>query len=274
MVSRLVTPPPTTDIKTPGAPRLGSFNDEYEPYGPRKSGRLANRHSQRTPSPEPGNYNLRGSNKSSPASQKKSDSSGSPPLTIAKKRVSTISAVDGSRRVSGALTEESTASAAEALGLSHKKDGDRKRSHHPSTACRNDSMLPTPVKTPHKSPKKASPAAMNAVSRRLFTEGVRPASIDDAMPSPKRARSAYSSLGLDGYSGRDGPPIEIYTDWSARIPEVDLSPDNPFYGPGMTSHNPVNDPVKKPTGKVTIPGEGEISAEEAYKRKDGMVMVL
>jgi hypothetical protein len=81
-------------------------------------------------------------------------------------------------------------------------------------------------------------------------------------------------LGLNGYNGRDDAPIEIYTDWSARVPEEDLSPNNPFWGPGMATHDPFNDPVKKPTGNVLVPGEGEISAEEAYKREDGAVYVL
>jgi hypothetical protein len=42
----------------------------------------------------------------------------------------------------------------------------------------------------------------------------------------------------------------------------------------MATHDPFNDPVKKPTGNVLVPGEGEISAEEAYKREDGAVYVL
>jgi hypothetical protein len=78
----------------------------------------------------------------------------SPPLTVAKKRATVVSGARDSRRISGALTEESTASAAASLGLSPKEDGRPKASNRPSTAYRNGSMLPTPVKTPQKSPKK------------------------------------------------------------------------------------------------------------------------
>jgi hypothetical protein len=194
----------------------------------------------------------------------------SPPLTLAKKRTSVISSARDSRRVSGALTEESTASAAAALGLSPKQDDGQKASHHPSTAYRNGSMLPTPVKTPQKSPKKSSPA-ITTIARKLF---VRPASAEDAMPSPKRARKPYSGFSLDSFNAEEvATPIEIYTDSSERVPEVDLSADNPFYGPGSMRSS---DPVKKSTrrGKVTIPGEGEMPVEEAEARQDGLVYVL
>lgn len=273
MVSRPVTPPPRTDLKTPGAPRLGGFDDDFVPYGPRKSGRLANHQSQRsaqTPSPDLTTHNLHGSINPSPDSQK-TDSSSYSQFTVAKKRTSAKSAVSDSRRVSGALTAESTASAAEALGLIPKKDENQKPFYRPSTVYRNGNMLPTPAKTPQKSPKKASPA-MSSVARKL--QFPRLASADEAMPSPKPGRSSCSSLGLDAYSGRDEGPINIYTDWSARVPEVDNSPNNPFLGPGMASHDPFNDPAKKPTGTVTVRGVGEIPTEEALKREDGMVLNL
>lgn len=263
MVSGLVTPPPRTEIKTPGAPRLGSFKDDYQPFSPRKSSRISQRSqlNTKTPSPEPISQDA------NTAPSGMVISHGSPPPSVTKKRVPTTSVAGDGRRVSSALTGERTASAAEALGLTPKKHDDRK-TYHSSTTYRNGSMLPTPVKTPQKSPKKES-AAINTIARKLFE---RPASIDDVMPSPKPRK--YPSLGLNGYSGIDeSEPIQIYTDWSARVPEVDLSPDNPFYGPGMVSH----DPVKKPTkggGKVTVPGEGEITVDEAYKREDGMVYML
>jgi len=194
----------------------------------------------------------------------------SPPLIIAKKRATVISGARDSRRVSGALTEESTASAAAALGFSPKQDDGPKASRHSSTAYRNDSMLPTPVKTPQKSPKKSSPA-INTIARKLF---VRPASAEDAMPSPKKARKSYSGYSLDSFNAEEeAAPIEIYTDSSERVPEADLSADNPFYGPGSMRSS---DPVKKTTrrGKVTIPGEGEVPVEEAEARQDGIVYAL
>jgi hypothetical protein len=94
------------------------------------------------------------------------------------------------------------------------------------------------------------------------------------MPSPKKARKTYSGLPLDSFNAEEETaPIEIYTDSSERIPEVDLSADNPFYGPGSMKSS---DPVKKITrrGRVTIPGEGEIPVEEAEARQDGIVYIL
>jgi hypothetical protein len=280
MANRLTTPPPRSGIKTPPAPKHGSFEDDRELYSPRKSSRISSQRAQRaaaTPPPKLSNHNSRGSGHSSPASHKKRVASNgmavdhdSPPLTITKKRAAVISGARDSRRVSGALTEESTASAATALGLSPEEDDGPKASHHPSTAYRNGSMLPTPVKTPQKSPKKSSPA-INSIARQLF---VRPASAEDAMPSQKKARKTYSGFSLDSFNaGEEAAPIEIYTDSSERIPEVDLSADNPFYGPGSMRSS---DPVKKSTrrGKVTIPGEGEVPVEEAEARQDGIVYVL
>jgi hypothetical protein len=278
MVNRMTTPPPRSAIKTPPAPKHGSFEDDYDAYSPRKSSRISSKRAQRaaaTPSPDLSSHIVRGStNSSSPSSRKKKVASAgkndSPPLTVAKKRATSASGVFDNRRVSGALTEESTASAAAALGLSPKQDDGPKASHHPSTAYRNGSMLPTPVKTPQKSPKKSSPA-INTIARKLF---VRPASAEDAMPSPKKARKSYSGFSLDSFTAEDETaPIEIYTDSSERIPEVDLSPDNPFYGPG--SYVPC-DPAKKAPhrGNVTIPGEGEVPVEEAESRRDGIVCVL
>jgi len=277
MVNRMTTPPPRSGIQTPPAPKHGSFEDDYDVYSPRKSSRISSQRAQRaaaTPSPDLTSHNVRGSAHSSPSSSKKKGASagnhGSPPLTIAKKRSTVVSGVRENRRVSGALTEESAASAATVLDLSPKKDDGPKASRHPSTAYRNGSMLPTPVKTPQKSPKKSSPA-INRIARKLF---VRPASAEDAMPSPKKARKSYSGFSLDSFTADDETaPIEIYTDSSERIPEVDLSTDNPFYGPGSYVSS---DPVKKAPrrGNVTIPGEGEVPVEEAEARQDGIVYVL
>lgn len=277
MVNRMTTPPPRSGIKTPPAPKHGSFEDDYDAYSPRKSSRISSQRAQRaatTPSPDLSSHNARGSAHSSPGSRKQKVASASnhdsPPLTIAKKRTKLVSGVRDNRRVSGALTEESTASAAAALGLSPEQDDSPKPSHHASTAYRNGSMLPTPVKTPQKSPKKSSPA-INTIARKLF---VRPSSTEDAMPSPKKARKSYSGFSLDSFTAEDATvPIEIYTDSSERIPEVDLSADNPFYGP---SSYVSSDPVKKAPhrGNVTIPGEGEVPVEVAEARRDGIVYVL
>jgi hypothetical protein len=277
MVNRMTTPPPRSGIQTPPAPKHGSFEDDYDVYSPRKSSRISSQRAQRaaaTPSPDLTSHNVRGNAYSSPSSRKKKGASAgnhdSPPLTIAKKRSTVVSGARENRRVSGALTEESAASAAAALGLSPEQDDGPKASHHPSTAYRNGSMLPTPVKTPQKSPKKSSPA-INTIARKLF---VRPASAEDAMPSPKKARKSYSGFSLDSFTAEDETAsIEIYTDSSERIPEVDLSLDNPFYGPGSIVSS---DPVKKAPhrGKVTIPGEGEVPVEDAEARQDGIVYVL
>lgn len=69
------------------------------------------------------------------------------------------------------------------------------------------------------------------------------------------------------------PDIQIFTDSNDRVPEVDRSADNPFYGEGAASPP---EPIKRTSKrrKVTIPGEGEQEIEDIKDREDGLAYVL
>jgi hypothetical protein len=136
---------------------------------------------------------------------------------------------------------------------------------------RGNGMLPTPDKTPNTRPSAPAPA-ISSIARNLFP--VRAETVDEVMPSPKKkARKRYTGFTLDSFEAEEGAAIQIYTDSHDRVPEADLSADNPFYG---GSNIAVPEPSKRGSKrrKIAIPGEGEQTIEEAEKREDGMVYVL
>lgn len=241
----------------------------------RKSARVSSRRSQgttTTPSPH-SSYNLRGSS-TSPGSAMNDMPSGnpqSPTISVTKKRGAKSLLGGDTRRVSGALNEESTAQAAASLGLP-TTNSESKMTSLPSTSLlRKNGMLPTPTKTPKKSPNKVAPG-ITSIARNLFP--VRYDNPDDAMPTPRRGRKKYGGRNLDCFQAEEkDTPIQIYTDSHDRVPEVDLSDDNPFYGNKSVA---VPEPTKRSADrrKVEIPGEGEISLDEAMQRQDGAVYVL
>ncbi|TAQ87186.1 hypothetical protein B7494_g4498 [Chlorociboria aeruginascens] len=272
------TPPPPSSIHTPTTPRFG-WDDSYEPYSSRKSNRVSSQRSRvaQTPPPQSSGHNLRTNR--SPRSSKKSASSmdiatspPSSPQTAPKKRAPRLSAVMGGRRVSGALNDDNTATAAAALGLPVPRKESKTESHQSATTVRNTGMLPTPAKTPKKRPSEVAPG-ISSIARNIFP--VHPETVEEVMPTPKKTRKRYTGLSLDSFTaeGEQSTPIQIYTDSNDRVPEADLSTDNPFYGQGTTAYP---EPTKRTSKrrKINVPGEGEQTVEEAERREDGLVYVF
>ncbi|KAH8884714.1 hypothetical protein GQ53DRAFT_389664 [Thozetella sp. PMI_491] len=268
----VTTPTASTEIHTPPAPALG-FEDSYEPYSPpRKSSRLQQKRAvNRTPSPQLPSRHYSSHSLGSPRSRSKkqhhfSDLASPPPTSPQKKRMPAT--MDSSRRVSGSLTAESTASAAAALGLPIPSDtpskSDTRRGR--SAMARATSMLPTPAKTPQKPPTEQQRANITMISRNLFNH-----SDDEVMPPSKKARANHYTLDSFTADGVD-EPITIFTDSHERVPEVDTSSENPFYGDHIVQAEPATRRSKRHT--VSIPGEGKVSVEEAVRRSDGMLIVF
>jgi len=256
-------PPPEGPMHTPSTPRLG-YSDNYEPYSPRRqSARVLQRARNAHTPPPRGSKSIASTNMSSPPP--------SSPQTASKKLPKKPANMDSSRRVSGALNYSTTVSAAAALGLPPPAIKGEKEARR-STLIRNTGMLPTPDKTPKKRPSDVTPA-ITAIARTLFSS--RSENVDEAMPSPKKkGRKKYTGFTLDSFGPEDEDRgIQIYTDSHDRVPEADSSRDNPFYSL-TTAIQP--EPTKRASKrrKITIPGEGELSLEEAEKREDGMVYVL
>jgi hypothetical protein len=146
----------------------------------------------------------------------------------------------------------------------------------PAGVLRTNGMLPTPAKTPQKRPEDGqTPPEVAAIARNLFP--VRPENVDEVMPSPKKkGKKRYTGFTLDSFEAEDDDkPIPIYTDSSERIPESDMSMDNPFYGEGA-EHEYEHEPSTRHTKrrKIMVPGEGEQDLEAVEQRKDGVICVL
>ncbi|APA14666.1 hypothetical protein SS1G_06659 [Sclerotinia sclerotiorum 1980 UF-70] len=277
------TPPPSTSLKTPSTPRFG-YDDNYEPYSPRKSSRVASRAIRNavTPPPPTIKQNIRNNlstPQSTPRAARKVVFSGTPqhihssqpksPQTAIKRRAPRSATSIEGRQVSGALNLDNTTSAATALGLTPKsKKREHKMDHHqrPGTMVRGDGMLPTPSKTPrHPKQTEELKEGINAVSRTLFTS-IHADNSADAMPKPKKSRKRFDNYGLDSSSVDE--PIAIFTDSEDRIPEVDSHSDNPFFG----SSPPQNTRGRSRKPKlIHVPGEEDQTMEQLMGREDGHV---
>lgn len=196
-----------------------------------------------------------------------------PAETPQKKRQPAV-ATEQARRVSGMLTAESKAQAAAALGINNSLD---------ASSAGKTAMLPTPAKTPRK-PSDKNDADIRAVARSLFASDVDHAAYEAAEAeaveamfpdAKKRKPKKYTGLSLDSFTAVDvDEPIQIYTDSHERVPEMDTSADNPFLG-NHVQEPAVSDPPRRGRSKkVTIPGEGRQTVEEAIGREDGLVYVL
>lgn len=179
----------------------------------------------------------------------------------------------GGRRVSGALNDDNTASAASALGIPTPYSQSKMDSQRSTAVSRNNGMLPTPAKTPKKQVSEIS-AGITSIARNLFP--VRPETVEEVMPTPKRKnRKKYTGFTLDSFEAEDDEAvdIQIYTDSHDRVPEVDLGADNPFYG---EASNAQPKPTKRMSKrrKISVPGETDQTIEEVEKREDGLIYVL
>ncbi|KAG9248712.1 hypothetical protein BJ878DRAFT_412166 [Calycina marina] len=250
-------PPPEGPIHIPGTPKHG-YGD-YEPYSPRRQSARVLQRGQAATTPPP----------RTTAKTSAIDMSSPPPTSpqTAPKKLPKRINMDGGRRVSGALDYNTTASAATALGLpvpSFEMDARNK-------SLRKTGMLPTPDKTPKKRPHEVAPA-IKGIARTLFSS--RSETLEEIMPSPRKRGKKYSGFALDSFKADDDEGgVQIYTDSHDRVPEVDASSENPFFGVPAAIHP---EPMKRSSKrrKIAIPGEGELSIEEAEKRKDGMVYVF
>jgi hypothetical protein len=173
--------------------------------------------------------------------------------------------MDSVRRASGTLTSKSTAHATGALGITPKPQSQR-NPKDAQTASSDTQMLPTPAKTPRKQPDAKAEAASRAVARNLFGSDA------DILATPQKKAKRYIGLSMDSFRAEEvEEDIEIFTDSRDRVPEIDNSADNPFYGDHAVAEASVRRSKRK---QVVIPGESKQTVEDAVKRSDGVLVVL
>lgn len=127
--------------------------------------------------------------------------------------------------------------------------------------------LPTPAKTPADRHSKQSEKDVTAIARNLFSKPQQ--SPKKSKPKPKRG----GDIALGSFEIHDDEaPIEIFTDSENRLPEVDDSTENPFYGEAGIAASTVA--VRRSSrNKKNAAVEKEI-VEEKLKRDDGLLYVL
>ncbi|KAH0559769.1 hypothetical protein GP486_003720 [Trichoglossum hirsutum] len=283
------TPPPPSpsSLRTPPTPRHGPMFDNYEPWAPRISTRSSAQRSQnRAKTPPRQETNMLEPSLSTPQTGKRatrprapSNSLSTPPSTHSspQKRAEKAPRSAGRRNVSGVLNDDSTTTSTTAtLGISVDGSGASSAKGTSTTSIFGHGMLPTPAKTPKK--RHALPVAgLGSTARVLFPS--RPQTIEEAMPSPKKSRRGkkHSGLGLHSFSDSlnddDGEEkIEIYTDSKEKIPEMDMSDDNPFISrPGQaTAAEDARSFRRRRKGQT----DSSHDVEESLGRDDGMYYVF
>lgn len=124
-------------------------------------------------------------------------------------------------------------------------------------------MFHTPAKTPRK--RSVPHGAMNGTARALFPG--RPATVEEAMPTPKKARKKTFNpfaIAEDGQDAASSSKIEIYTDSKDRVPTLDEDEANPFLSKNAAKPN------KRRRSKAVT----EEETEETVRDDEGLVYVL
>ena len=257
------TPPPASRIHTPPAPHYGALHDSYEPYSPRRSRRVQERQ-QKSPNPDtsPTRVKRHTNRATTPPSKKIStrnvSQTFSPPSSPASPRFQKSSPRKSTIQRSETFASQDTVKQSSLL--------------HPHSSIDPTASLPTPSKTPRKK-QGPSQAKLGSTSRILFPS--RPATIDEAMPTPRKGKHSRhaSSYGLDGYVDEQDADvsdnIEIYTDSNERVPTNDEDPDNPFI-----DHEPPQSNTKASKKRRRHLSSNEKRMEEAVKNGEGMIYVL
>ncbi|KAF2178827.1 hypothetical protein K469DRAFT_598039 [Zopfia rhizophila CBS 207.26] len=252
------TPSPPARINTPPTPLHGARYDNWEPYSPRRSSRVAAQRNYPLQLPSATDDSFR---KSLPSSRKYSAArtSGhalSPPSSpiSAHKQRSPRSTRNKNFDV-GAVDSDSD-NVAPTPAKRHLSAMD------PRT------MLPTPAKTPRKRALQ-SQEALNSTARVLFP--ARTATVDEAMPTPRKGRKSRKNVfTLESFAEQmdeDAEKIEIYTDSKERIPTLDETEENPFM---MKKGKGKANGTRQAKSRKLDPKEEEMHA--AVARGEGMLM--
>ncbi|KAL2755927.1 hypothetical protein ACRALDRAFT_2068163, partial [Sodiomyces alcalophilus JCM 7366] len=262
--------PPPHGIRTPPTPKHG-YSDHWEPYTPcRRSARLSSqRAANRTPSPSSSHRTPRTTRKSAVSSSAAIMS----PIASPQKRRQPAS--DSVRRTSGELASGSTSKAAPRLHFEKPRNHQEKEESRTASITRRSGMLPTPVKTPKRPPTEAQAASIQAVARNLFPGDEATTTTSSPSARKKRVPKKYTGISMDSFRAEQAEePIQIYTDSRDRVPEVDTSADNPFYGNNNNKTTRPEPRLRRSKRNVVVPGEGSQDIDEALEREDGMVFVF
>ncbi|EFQ98185.1 hypothetical protein MGYG_01221 [Nannizzia gypsea CBS 118893] len=283
------TPPPSSAIRPPPTPRYGSRYDNYEPYSPRRSKRIADQQhlfndSAAAPDASTADlikehtlrrdqelhqlgvsgratYSPPHSQPGSPKRRSERQDMNSPSLSPQpKSRIR-------SEPVSFSLSLPSSSS------TSHSSTMEA----NINSSLAANGMLPTPAKTP----RKKQIEDFGSTARTLFSSSSK-SNEDSAAMMPKRSRSKkYSGFSLESFEAdpqqASQQPISIFTDSRDRIPQVNNNPDNPFRSKPADGE-PSSSKVSADAGRRRKLDESsrkrDKKVDKAIHRDDGLLYVF
>ena len=145
-----------------------------------------------------------------------------------------------------------------------------------NTTVMGAGMLPTPVKTP----RKKSVKDLNSKARALFQDRV-DSLTETLMPTPQKSRQSrrnngFTLQGLSPEAANGQAGVEIYTDSRDRVPELDMSHENPFVDHAAPTVNSpsshfASNPQKR---KLRSSRKVDQQVQDALTNEEGMVYVL
>ncbi|KAL9112113.1 MAG: hypothetical protein Q9227_003490 [Pyrenula ochraceoflavens] len=277
------TPPLRSSVRTPATPRHGPMHDNYDDLSlpSRFSSRLANKRQARdnhsTPAQDRStSRSARGAPLSTPTSSRRSSRASfthhpSPPHSahFSPEKKSTHRARISSPNPSSSPTLAELAPTAPVPSDPTKPS----QTKFLSAGTMGTGMLPTPIKTP----KKKTVPDVNATARALFRD--QPVLGEEVAPSSRKGRQArkYNGFSLESFSADDNDgqsQIRIFTDSKEKVPELDMSEENPFVDRRHVSQ-PSTKKVTAPSKrrKVSAQQQSNQEVEEALD-KDSVVYVF
>ncbi|KAI4698266.1 uncharacterized protein J4E84_001402 [Alternaria hordeiaustralica] len=256
------TPSPPRRVHTPPAPLYG---DNYEPFSPRRSRRVAAQHDAHTHQQERSSPRTRrditptaSSHAKRSAARANASFALSPPSSPASPQHQHLRSPRSTRRAPLDLNPLDSDSDTAAPSSSRRT----------LFANMAPGMLPTPAKTP----RKRRIEDVSSTARVLFPAN-RPSTIDEAMPTPRKGRKTKNLYTLESFAQQmdeNTEKIPIYTDSKERVPTPGAqTEDNPFItvkGKGKAKAAPQKS--KKVVDRKTA------KMEAAVDRDEGMVYIF
>ncbi|KAF1942763.1 hypothetical protein EJ02DRAFT_344760 [Clathrospora elynae] len=249
------TPSPPRRMHTPPAPMYG---DNYEPFSPRRSSRVAAQRDTHLHQEQP---SLRTRRDITPTASTKRSAT----------RANTFALSPPSSPISPQPLRSPRSTRRARLDLNpldSDSDNVAPASARRSLSTMAPGMLPTPAKTP----RKRRIEDMSSTARVLFPSN-RPATIDEAVPTPRKSRKTKNIYTLESFAQQmdeNSEKIAIYTDSKERIPTPGAeTDDNPFI-------------TKKAKGKAKATPQKSRRAtdartakmDDAVDRDEGMVFLF
>ncbi|CAD6506319.1 BgTH12-07245 [Blumeria graminis f. sp. triticale] len=270
----IVTTPLHPKIHTPETPQFG-FHDNYQPYSPSLSKHTSRRfhpHNETTDkkiTPTSSNHSIRSSNRESKSiySINGSNSTQSFQITRNKSKFGEQQADLHMKKTPNDSTSKMLEKEDKDISLSPLTSKTNRTS--PASCCLSMGMLMTPTKTPMKRRRK-NLTSVSSVARKLFSNELNSQETFCLSSTEKTCETTSREVSVTPDAEEEAEYISIFTDSRDRIPEVDLSPNNPFFLDKNSMYPSTCKSPSKPVN-IAVKGEGFRTSHELVSREDGLL---